>query len=399
MGYRQMFTVRASGMTDRTQVDVLEAIAFFFNEKTGQCYPSTDELARISRVNSKLVRKTVRELEEAGLVSCRQQVGRPRFFTLHLEALPPAPEKTTAGQFCAPRDETTPLDDCHPLEESAGGQESTANPGRKIPPTPVGKSPEPRYETTPLDDCHPLEESAGGQESTANPGRKIPPTPVGKSPEPRYETTPEQGIEQGIEQGKEQGVNAPAKNSPVENLRLNTNPNPPSLFAEGELPTDEPPLFDDFPPMDDPEGLFAPDDDLLPEADPDMPVIATEAQPGPESEEGTEAKEKPKGKRKASDRGCTIPFATLPDEWRGDADELAPELDPDKCWVEFKDYWRGVPGAKGRKAGVKGWRLTWRNNLRKLAEWNPKRLLKEKTAQSVLEAKMKEYEGWLTGTI
>lgn len=358
MGYRQMFTVRASGMTDRTQVDVLEAIAFFFNEKTGQCYPSTDELARISRVNSKLVRKTVRELEEAGLVSCRQQVGRPRFFTLHLEALPPAPEKTTAGQFCAPRDETTPLDDCHPLEESAGGQESTANPGRKIPPTPVGKS-----------------------------------------PEPRYETTPEQGIEQGIEQGKEQGVNAPAKNSPVENLRLNTNPNPPSLFAEGELPTDEPPLFDDFPPMDDPEGLFAPDDDLLPEADPDMPVIATEAQPGPESEEGTEAKEKPKGKRKASDRGCTIPFATLPDEWRGDADELAPELDPDKCWVEFKDYWRGVPGAKGRKAGVKGWRLTWRNNLRKLAEWNPKRLLKEKTAQSVLEAKMKEYEGWLTGTI
>lgn len=206
MGYRQMFTVRASGMTDRTQVDVLEAIAFFFNEKTGQCYPSTDELARISRVNSKLVRKTVRELEEAGLVSCRQQVGRPRFFTLHLEALPPAPEKTTAGQFCAPRDETTPLDDCHPLEESAGGQESTANPGRKIPPTPVGKS-----------------------------------------PEPRYETTPEQGIEQGIEQGKEQGVNAPAKNSPVENLRLNTNPNPAQFDG---VP------FPDFEEASD-DGLFA----------------------------------------------------------------------------------------------------------------------------------------------
>lgn len=181
MGYRQMFTVRSSGMTDRTQVDVLEAIAFFFNEKTGQCYPSTDELARISRVNSKLVRKTVRELEEAGLVSCRQQVGCPRYFTLHLEALPPAPEKATVGQVYQPHDKTTPLDDCHPLEESAVRDESTVTPGRKIPPTPVGKS-----------------------------------------PEPRYETTPEQGIEQGIEQGKEQGSIARDAKTPC----LDTNPNP-----------------------------------------------------------------------------------------------------------------------------------------------------------------------------
>ena len=201
MGYRQMFTVRASGMTDRTQVDVLEAIAFFFNEKTGQCYPSTEELARISRVNSKLVRKTVRELEEAGLVSCQQQVGRPRFFTLHLEALPPAPEKATVGQVYQPRDKTTPLDDCHPLEESTVRDESTVTPGRKIPSTPVGKS-----------------------------------------PEPRYETTPEQGIEQGIEQGKEQGISAPAKNSV-----LDTNPNPAQFegvpFPDFEETTTDDELF------------------------------------------------------------------------------------------------------------------------------------------------------------
>lgn len=154
-----------------------------------------------------------------------------------------------------------------------------------------------------------------------------------------------------------------------------------------------------MPPIDDePEGLFEPEADL-PEADPDAPVIATEAQPGPESEESEEGKPKAKAKRKASDRGCVLPFETLPDEWRKDGDELAPELDPDKCWVEFKDYWRGVPGAKGRKAGVDGWRLTWRNNLRKLAEWKPQRLMKEKNAQSVLAAKKKEYEGWLTRTI
>lgn len=207
-------------------------------------------------------------------------------------------------------------------------------------------------------------------------------------------TVREQRREQRKEQRREQRSNAPAKNSPVEKPRVDTNPNPPSLFAENE-----PPLpFDDVPPLDDPEGLFEPEADL-PEADPDLPVIATEAQPGPESEESEEGKPKAKAKRKASDRGCVLPFETLPDEWRKDGDELAPELDPDKCWVEFKDYWRGVPGAKGRKAGVEGWHRTWCNNLRKLADWKPQRLLKEKTAQSVLAAKKKEYEGWLTRTI
>lgn len=190
-------------------------------------------------------------------------------------------------------------------------------------------------------------------------------------------------------------LSAPEKNSTGETPCLDTNPNPTSLFAE-----DEPPLpFEDVPPLDDPEGLFEPEADL-PEADPDSPVIATEAQPGPESEESEESEEgKPKAKRKASDRGCVLPFETLPDEWRKDGDELAPELDPDKCWVEFKDFWRGVPGAKGRKAGVDGWHRTWRNYLRKMADWKPKRLLKEKTAQSVLASKKKEYEGWLTRTI
>lgn len=84
-------------------------------------------------------------------------------------------------------------------------------------------------------------------------------------------------------------LSAPEKNSTGETSCLDTNPNPTSFFAE-----DEPPLpFDDVPPLDDPEGLFEPEADL-PEADPDLPVIATEAQPGPESEEG-----KPKRKRKS----------------------------------------------------------------------------------------------------
>ena len=41
MSYEAMHKVRASGLSDRTQVDVLEALAFFQNPETGACYPST----------------------------------------------------------------------------------------------------------------------------------------------------------------------------------------------------------------------------------------------------------------------------------------------------------------------------------------------------------------------
>lgn len=88
-------------------------------------------------------------------------------------------------------------------------------------------------------------------------------------------------IEHRKEHRNKQGSVLPAPLE-AETPCVDTNPNPPSLSAE------------DVPPLDDePEGLFEPEADL-PEADPDLPVIATEAQPGPESEEG-----KPKRKRKS----------------------------------------------------------------------------------------------------
>ena len=60
MSYEAMHKVRASGLSDRTQVDVLEALAFFLNKETGACFPSTEAISRISRVNDRLVRTTLR---------------------------------------------------------------------------------------------------------------------------------------------------------------------------------------------------------------------------------------------------------------------------------------------------------------------------------------------------
>ena len=160
MSYEAMHKVRASGLSDRTQVDVLEALAFFLNKETGACFPSTEAISRISRVNDRLVRTTLKTLHSLGLISSTQKAGQKRYFTLHLDRLPlPTPlQEVTGGQ------------------ENAGGEEST-----------------PLYENTPL------------QESTGDGCRKIQGTPVGKCSTPLYETTPEQGINKESNKEEEQG--------------------------------------------------------------------------------------------------------------------------------------------------------------------------------------------------
>lgn len=56
----------------------------------------------------------------------------------------------------------------------------------------------------------------------------------------------------------------------------------------------------------------------------------------------------------------------LTDEMRQWAGRETPSVDVDRAFVAFLDYWRGVPGAKGRKLD---WVATWRNRLRDLEEW------------------------------
>lgn len=166
MSYEAMHKVRASGLTDRTQVDVLEALAFFLNKETGACFPSTEAISRISRVNDRLVRTTLKTLHSLGLISSTQKAGQKRYFTLHLDRLPlPTPlQEVTGGQ------------------ENAGGEEST-----------------PLYENTPL------------QESTGEGCRKIQGTPVGKCSTPLYETTPEQGINKESNKEEETRNSLPAQ--------------------------------------------------------------------------------------------------------------------------------------------------------------------------------------------
>lgn len=145
MSYEAMHKVRASGLTDRTQVDVLEALAFFHNKETGACFPSTEAIARVSRVNDRTVRLTLKALHELGFVSSIQKPGQKRYFTLHLDRLPVAELLQ----------ESTPLYESTPLQEVTGGtevtplQEVTGEGCKNLQETPVKNYREPLQKLTP----------------------------------------------------------------------------------------------------------------------------------------------------------------------------------------------------------------------------------------------------------
>ena len=116
MGMKSAYAVRTSGLSQATQVAVLEALAVFKNEQTGLCFPSTEKISLVSRVSIKYVRKSLRELEESGLISSQQKAGGVRYFTLHLDKLPPSPVFSSEGTNVTPDDKDLPRDNCHPRD-------------------------------------------------------------------------------------------------------------------------------------------------------------------------------------------------------------------------------------------------------------------------------------------
>lgn len=220
MSYEAMHKVRASGLTDRTQVDVLEALAFFHNKETGACFPSTEAIARVSRVNDRTVRLTLKALHELGFVSSIQKPGQKRYFTLHLDRLPVAELLQ----------ESTPLYESTPLQEVTGGTE-----------------------VTPL------------QEVTGEGCKNLQETPVKNYREPLQKLTPEQGNNKESNKVSNKVYDAPASDDlfdePVQmvekpkkkttdrgsRLTIDALPDDWKAFAEAEEPDLDPyRLFDNF---------------------------------------------------------------------------------------------------------------------------------------------------------
>lgn len=95
-----------------------------------------------------------------------------------------------------------------------------------------------------------------------------------------------------------------------------------------------------------------------------------------------------KPKKKTTDRGSRLTIDALPDDWKAFAEAEEPDLDPEKAFEDFHDYWVGVPGAKGVKLD---WFATWRNFLRGMPEWKRKNFAKATKTTGRMDTTSTEY--------
>lgn len=89
-----------------------------------------------------------------------------------------------------------------------------------------------------------------------------------------------------------------------------------------------------------------------------------------------------KPKRQATDKGSRLSITELPDDWKAFAEQEEPDLDPQRLFENFHDYWNGLSGAKAIK---KDWTATWRNFVRSFhnaEDWKRRPMLKRAPTHS-----------------
>lgn len=108
-----------------------------------------------------------------------------------------------------------------------------------------------------------------------------------------------------------------------------------------------------------------------------------------EEAERTEAASPSKAARK---RGERLSIEALPEEWRRYCEQEDPDLDPDRVWADFRDYWTSKAGSNAVKLD---WCKTWQTNVRSYRDapdWKRKPVLKTKSKRQEVN-----YDAWLTG--
>ena len=100
-----------------------------------------------------------------------------------------------------------------------------------------------------------------------------------------------------------------------------------------------------------------------------------------------------KNPQSESARGSRVPEPfEVTEKMRKWAAENTPAVDIEKATEEFVDYWRGVPGARGRKSD---WVGTWRNDMRTKQKfavrdgWKPAPLAAVRDVDADLQARQK----------
>lgn len=117
MSYEDVDRVIKSGVEDATLFSVLAALAFFRNDGSGLCFPSTETIAKAARRSPNIVRTAIKRLVELGYVSIEQRPGDVRYFTIHFDRLPVREIPLIQKKEKKPLSEVKPLTEVEPLSE------------------------------------------------------------------------------------------------------------------------------------------------------------------------------------------------------------------------------------------------------------------------------------------
>lgn len=96
--------------------------------------------------------------------------------------------------------------------------------------------------------------------------------------------------------------------------------------------------------------------ELNPSATVPKPFLNQEQEQKQEQEQ-----EQKKEQRPPAARATRLQIETLPDEWRAFCRQERTDLDPERTFAKFSDYWKAKPGRQGVKLD---WMATWRNWVR-----------------------------------
>ena len=99
MGWKAAGLIRISGLENGTDVDVLEAIATFLNEDDGHCFPALTSVMVVARKSRNVVRQSIKDLTELGLLSFSEEPGKVRSYVIHFQNLPEPKLKKAFEEF------------------------------------------------------------------------------------------------------------------------------------------------------------------------------------------------------------------------------------------------------------------------------------------------------------
>lgn len=143
MSYEDVDKVLNSGIEDGTLFNVMVALAFFNNDRSGLCNPSTKKISMAARRSQNVVRTAIQRLEELGYIETRQVPGFPRFFDLRLDRIP---GRTEPLKDIKALSEGKPLSEVEPLAHSDPLSEVEGTPFHKCEGTPFRSEREPLSE-------------------------------------------------------------------------------------------------------------------------------------------------------------------------------------------------------------------------------------------------------------